>query len=246
MRVVCHRILGCVSFSALLCAACGSSNAPGSEGSGGRCKDAVGTGSPGLVDDLSTDDSLILNNDGRQGFWAGYSDGTGVMTPTPVPLNQCVPDYFFPTTNGKACISGSGFTKWGAGMNLALNATPYSCKGCNYDVTVYNGVRFTISGRVTGGYVWFSMSIADTVGVQWGGTCADETKCTDSYGSRIAVTDQPSVVELPWTSLRQAGWGTAAPLNLTEAHNLGWEVRMNSTASPLSFDNVCVDDISLY
>jgi hypothetical protein len=242
MRVVCNRVLGCVSLSVLLGAACGSSKPPG----GGVCNDIAATGSPGLVDDLSTDDGRIPNNDGRQGSWAAYSDGTGAMTPIPVPPDQCVTDYFFPATDGKACISGSGFTKWGAGMSLSLNTTSQSCKGCNYDVTAYNGIRFTISGSITGGYVRFLMAIADTVSVQWGGTCADETKCVDSYGSKLVVTDQPTVVELPWTSLRQAGWGTAAPLNLREARTLGWEVHMDGTATPLTFDNVCVDDISFY
>jgi hypothetical protein len=56
----------------------------------------------------------------------------------------------------------------------------------------------------------------------------------------VAVTEQPRVVEIRWTSLRQAGWGTPVLFDVREIINLAWEVPRGTTF------NLCVDDVYLY
>jgi hypothetical protein len=212
--------------------------------SGAGCMDAVATGSPVLIDDLNDNNQLIPNSDGRKGGWFTYSDGTGMQTPTPAPPQVCDPNIVFQPASGRACTTGSGFTKWGAGLGVSIDAGA-NCKSCQYDATVFNGVRFTISGTVTG-IVRFMVVIADTHGVQWGGTCADDAVCADNYCAEVPVSSGPQVVEVPWTNLRQRGWGTAVPLNLRQLHNLTWEVGFASGSTTASFQDLCVDDVAFF
>jgi len=210
------------------------------------CSDYVAKGSPGLVDDLNDGNGYILENDGRRGGWYTYNDGTGIQTPAgapPGPPYVCEPETFVPT-NGQACTSGSGFTSWGAGLGVGL-LSGADCVSCKYDATAYSGVRFTISGSVVGS-VRFMVVTTATHNVRWGGTCADDKVCADNYGTNVTITTQPQVVEVPWTILRQSGWGTPVLFNVRELNNLQWEVDRNTTAPVVSFDSLCVDDVSFY
>jgi hypothetical protein len=208
------------------------------------CSDFVAKGSPGLVDDLNDGDGYILDNDGRHGGWYTYNDDTGVQTPAAPPPYVCEPQgELFRPTNGQACTSGSGFTSWGAALGVSL-LTGENCISCKYDATAYTGVRFTISGSVVGS-LRFMVATMDTLNVRWGGNCVDDTVCTDEYGTNVSVTTQPQVVEVPWTILRQSGWGTPALFNVKELTNLNWQVNKNTTA-PVSFDSLCIDDVSFY
>jgi hypothetical protein len=64
----------------------------------------------------------------------------------------------------------------------------------------------------------------DTLQVRIGGKCTDEGQCADSYGMSVAVTEQPRVGEIPWTSLRQEGWGTPVLFDVREIIDLQWQV----------------------
>jgi len=119
-----------------------------------------------------------------------------------------------------------------------------TCLSCKYDATDYTGVRFTIRGSVVG-TLRFMVATMDTLIVELGGTCTDATVCTDSYGINVAVTPQPQVVEIPWTSLRQSGWGTPVLFNVRQITHLQWQVQKNATG-PASFDSLCIDDVALY
>jgi len=119
------------------------------------------------------------------------------------------------------------------------------CRSCNYDASAYKGgVRFTISGKVTG-TSRFVVQTAETSDVQFGGRCTDGAKCWDAFGVDIDVTVQPKVVEIAWTTLRQQGWGTPALFDLRHASGLSWQVNKSGT-TPASFDNFCVDDVAFY
>jgi hypothetical protein len=209
----------------------------------GACSNVVATGSPGLIDDLSHTGAMIPNNDGRQGEWSTWNDGTGTQTPPGVLGDTCGATTFEPT-NGQACTSGTGFTASGAGISVGV-AGGANCKSCNYDASAYKGgVRFTISGSVTGN-LRFLVNTAEVVDVRFGGLCTDGTKCWDGYGVDLTVTTQPQVVEIAWTSLHQQGWGTPALFDLRHIQILNWNVnKIGST--PVSFDNLCIDDVSFF
>ena len=218
----------------------------GGSGNGvvGPCSNVVATGSPGLVDDLNHTGATIPNNDGRQGEWGTWNDGTGTQTPAGALSDTCLTTNSFEPTNGQACTSGSGFTTSGAGITVLVAEGP-NCKSCNYDATAYKGgVRFTISGNVTG-TVRFVVQTTEVDDVQFGGACTDGTKCWDAYGLNLSVTTQPQVVEIPWTSLHQQGWGTPALFDLRHVQGLQWNVQ-KSGSTPVSFDNLCIDDVSFY
>jgi hypothetical protein len=209
----------------------------------GPCSNVVATGSPGLIDELNHAGANIPHNDGRQGYWYTWNDGTGTQTPPGALGGTCQTTTFAPT-NGQACTSGSGFTVSGAGIGVGVEYGP-NCASCNYDATAYKGgVRFTISGIVTGN-LRFIVTTAEVTPVEFGGLCTDGTKCWDSYGLNLKVTTQPQVVEIPWTSLAQQGWGTPALFDLRYVQMLQWNVQ-NIGATPVSFDNLCIDDVSFY
>ncbi len=222
--------------------ACGSGGgAAGSEGPG-VCQEMAATGSSPLIDDLNDGDEHILSNEGRQGTWYVYNDGTGTQTPTPRPPKTCGTDWSFPVTDGQACTHGSAFTKYGAAVGVTLNATPGNCKSCNYDASVYKGVRFTISGDVPGGTVNLRVNTADSMNVLYGGTCSDDAACGDAYCANVNVSSTPQTVEIPWTQLRQQGWGTKATFDLRRLFNLAWQTQPGGGAA-FSF---CVDDVSFF
>jgi hypothetical protein len=237
------RFLGLAFSSAFLCFGCGANSSTGAPTNGGACKDAVATGSPGLIDDLNHEGPMIPNNDGRQGMWSTWNDGTGTQTPAGHLDGDCPANNFTPT-NGQACMSGSGFANY-AGMGVNLLWGENSCKSCNYDASAYRGgVRFTISGSVTGS-LRFAVQTAETADVRFGGTCTDGAKCWDTFGLDMTVTTQPKVAEIPWSALRQQGWGTPALFDLRHMWGLSWQVN-KAGATPVSFDNLCVDDVSLF
>jgi hypothetical protein len=161
----------------------------------------------------------------------------------------------FAPTNGQACTSGSGFTVSGAGIGVGVDHG-LNCASCNYDATAYKGgVRFTISGIVTGNLRFIVMT-AEVTPVEFGGLCPDAgdcpvggpcneaAKCWDAYGLNLDVTTQPQVVEIPWTSLAQQGWGTPALFDLQHVQMLQWNVNIGTT--PVSFDNLCITDVAFY
>jgi hypothetical protein len=80
---------------------------------------------------------------------------------------------------------------------------------------------------------------------RWGGTCTAGTKCWDAYGMVVGVTPQPQVIDVPWTSLRQQGWGIPVLFDIRHIQQLVWEVQKNGMA-PVSFANLCIDDVAFY
>jgi hypothetical protein len=154
----------------------GTGGAVGSGGAGsGGCSNVVATGSPGLIDDLNHAGANIPHNDGRQGYWFTWNDGTGTQTPPGMLGGTCQATTFAPT-NGQACTSGSGFTVSGAGIGFGVDYGP-NCVSCNYDATAYKGgVRFTISGIVTGN-LRFVVTTAEVTPVEFGGLCPDAGDC---------------------------------------------------------------------
>jgi len=229
-----QTVVGIVSFCAFGAGCSGD----------GKCADVVATGSPGLVDDLNHVGAAIPRNDGRHGQWATWGDGTGTQTPAGAPPNVCQATSFVPT-NGQACTSGSGFTTWGAAIGVTVAEGEQDCVICNYDATAYTGgVRFTISGSVTGS-LRFMVETAEVDETRWGGTCTAGTKCWDAYGMVVGVTPQPQVIDVPWTSLRQQGWGIPVLFDIRHIQQLVWEVQKNGMA-PVSFANLCIDDVAFY
>jgi len=237
----------------------GSNTAGGSSSSSTAavCKDAVASGTAPLIDDLTDGNEWILTNEGRLGTWYVYNDGTGSQVPA---LNT-------PTlpTDGRMCTSGDGFTSWGAGLGLSIDAD--ASKNCNYDVTAYTGIRFKLEGSTTNSFVRFVLvtnNIASPIG---GGSCDKSlNNCDDFYGADIVATtsgivcenktsafscvstatnDNSLLISIPFARMSQMGWGTAFSV-FDLAHTLGmhWEIHLSDTLAA-SFE-FCIDNITFY
>jgi hypothetical protein len=114
------------------------SNATGSVPPALVCDVKKSPGLAPLIDDFEDGDAQLLPNDGRNGSWSVGQDGSGVLT-TPVPP---VPGNGGISGTGRALhLAGSGFSEWGANLNLELRsgASPY-------DASVHRGIQFSALG----------------------------------------------------------------------------------------------------
>jgi hypothetical protein len=148
-------------------------------------------------------------------------------------------------TNAQACLSGHGFTTWGTLIQIVRNGPAGAI--CSYDVSGYTGVRFTVSGTITSGIARFVAPTPAMTLVQYGGTCTSTAVCGDNFGMNFTVTGVPTVVSVPFAGLSQEGWGqqrfTWDPHALL---GFQWAVRTSPAGNPVSFSNVCVDNVELY
>ena len=242
------RLISILSMLALLAVGCtqdsDSGNANNASGFIG-CTPRTATGDTPMIDDLSDGDGTVLPNEGREGGWYVFNDGTGQQYPaasTETTAEGCAANPAeAPVTNGRACTSGSGFTAWGGAIGVAINNV--ACVSCAYDASVYGGVRFTLSGVVTGN-LRFEIVTNDTLGVTWGGRCEDPSVCCDVHGIDVVATTDPTEYEVRFDELVQMGWGTPVVFDPTEITAFQWYVHL--TGTEVAFQNLCIDDLSFF
>jgi len=194
-----------------------------------------------LIEDLepapnaSAPDTGILQVDGRRGAWYIASDGTGMQVPSP----------FTPSpggaagTNYSAQLSVTGFSLWGAGFGLSLNATArVANKLCPYDASAFDGLQFWARGS---GPWSLQVATVDTLDSFRGGTC--EEVCNDAFAESLSLTDEWQFFEIPWESLAQGGWGHPADWDPTELMLLQWSVPESQTDETFVFE---VDEIGFF
>jgi hypothetical protein len=255
----------------------GGSSTGGTTGTGGSsaCQPTRATGSSSLIDDMADGDGAIISQDGRAGGWFTFNDGTGVQTPA-------APEVTAKT--GWICTSGSGFITWGAALAVSLNAdSTRSCnydvsvyKGVSFAIqgTVSGGrVRFSLNTSDIA-------NAATTVG----GTCVASSTttndCDDNYGAWMTNTSfsgtttvschsgssspwtcatgsastTSAVVKIPFTSMKQEGWGKPIALNLAHGIDLRWQAKdyyqdpatgTTSYIGPTGVD-ICIGNLSFY
>jgi hypothetical protein len=212
--------------------AAGSAGAPGPEGTGGTggsaapdaappspdvapppppTPDAGSTsdvpargpvGNPKL-DDLEDCEAGILPNDGRSGNWYTYLDmfGSTLMPAMIMPEMGGAPGSTRCSLHMRGQImTDAAMMKYGfAGVGFTFTGT------MPFDASGYDGITFWTKGT---GQVRLGVSIPDTTDQMFGGTCA--TGCGDAYGIVVETTPEWRKVEVRWSELFQAGWGTAA------------------------------------
>jgi hypothetical protein len=199
--------------------------------------DVAGSGSPPsdlMIDDFEDDDSQILLNAGRNGSWFVLNDMAGVQTPA---------------AHGEFCslltpargastralhTTGSGFKTWGAlvGADFVVNGTAAAA----YDISAYQGVTF-----------WAKLGKASAtkgmrVSIRTYETVYACTSCGDHFGSVATLSDTFQSFQLPFSDMKQAGWGKpqVATFDLARAYAVifGWGVDE-------PFD-AWIDDLSFY
>lgn len=220
--------------------ASGGSNATAGTGSEAGAPDGTAPGDASLlIDDFEDGNADILRQQGRTGSWYVANDRAGMQTPSDG--MQLLPSALLPVRGASAYGAhtfGGPFPTWGA-----LIGAPFVANGSSgnpYDLSGYQGVRLWVrsgaAGALAAQQVRVSLRTPATVP---GGGC---TVCNDHFGAAIPLTAKWAQVELPFASLKQAGYGRPQLSSIDLAHALGIELIF---AANVSFD-LWLDDVELY
>jgi len=182
------------------------------------------------------DGSIIMQN-GRIGAWFTYNDMSAGGAQVP-PMGAAFVPTMIPGGNGMSLLAahtnGSGFSNWGAGMGFDLNNDGVNPKK-TYNVSAFAGITFWAKGSPM---IRFKVLVAATVPPAQGGTCM--SNCGDSHGMNIGLSQSWTQYTVPFSSLAQEGWGTAAVFNTSTVLSVQFSVGPNA-----AFD-FWIDDISFY
>lgn len=190
----------------------------------------IASGGTVLIDDLEDGDRNVPARATLSGLWFTVQDGTG-GTLSPASSATLVPVSGGAAGSARAMhVSGSGFTQWGAGVGMSLSAYQ-----CSYDATAQKGITFYAKGT---GKLLVSAATLQTVPVSGGGSCTGA--CNDHFHTTFTLTNTWTPYTVPWTALKQAGWGTSATFLPSAMRYLQWSFGANIT-----FD-VWVDTVSFY
>lgn len=198
--------------------------------SGGNASPASSGGAV-LIDDFEDGDALVSSNAGMSGAWFTIQDGTNGVLASPA-RGDIVPAHVGARGSARSLyISAYGFSLWGAGAAVPLNAS-----GCSYDAAAQYGLTFYAKGN---GTVWVSVATLRTTPASAGGTCVGNG-CNDHFQLGFVLSPAWTLRTLPWTSLRQAGWGTWTTFQPSEILYIQFTVGSNSAL------DLYLDELSFY
>jgi hypothetical protein len=193
---------------------------------------AAAPGGPLLIDDLEDGDRWIGPQSGLSGNWYTVADGSGgTLSPPAQTALQPTPDGAFGSAY-RVRVQGSGFTDWGAGMALTLNAF-----GCTFDASAEQGIGFSIQG--SGGTVTVSLATVATTPGGGIGSCV-EPACNDHFAIDMPLSTAWTSRSVAFADLSQAGWGTPATFRPSDLIYIQFSFGAGAT-----FD-VSVDDLTFY
>ena len=235
----------------------GSSAATGTGGASG----GAGTGATGSVDCSmdpgTTDDTVsdfedgsgsVLPNGDRNGGWYSYVDTAatcmvmpppnGTATAAEIPGGRCQSMFAMH-------FSGMGCSVFGAGVGTDLAAPAATDAGTTaaakvpYDVTAYTGISFWTRAD-KGSSLRFKMPMTDETKTTDGGSCTETAaaKCSDDFGSNIALTKSWVKHTVMFAAMKQEGWGKK--FTWTPGHVTSIQFQIPIVAA---FD-VWIDDVS--
>jgi hypothetical protein len=225
----------------------------GAGGMGGMpigCPNAVANRNEPLIDNFDDGDPGLPMPPlgGRVGGWFVVNDGTMGATQMP-PANDPTrpPKPSPPGFDGRGFAlftQGKGFLDWGAGLGMTFSNSG-AMKACVYDAAIHTGIRFRATGKITGPdpYLHVHVVTTDVADREHSGTCDALTeKCYDNFNFDVLM---PGVglwqeVVVPFTDLKQAGWG--APKKFYPNHLLNLEF----VAGPGAEFEFGIDQVEFY
>ena len=184
------------------------------------------TYSPNLIANMETSSNQILVQQGRNGVWFDYVDGSGTITPSAV--NPFVMSQ--PGVNGEnyaAHISGMDPSYAGLGLDFT---NPVG----SYDASAYSGFTFWAKGSVPLMISAQAPEVA-TQPLADGGTCT--FNCSDSFQQSLNIGTTWTQYTVYFSNLRQEGWGAPAVFNSSQLTGLQW-------AMPTGNFDLWVGDVS--
>lgn len=226
----------------------GNVPSPVQGGSAGAMGGNVGTGgaanpSGNTITDLETgahhfDDKQL----GVVGAWFSYGDSTVGASLTPA-----AGTVFKPTTPGNnsmyaACLKGSGFTTWGAGLGFNLNDPGNGMGGSavkSFDAAGYSGIVFWAKASTA---LSIKFKVPTKSSDPAGSVCMGSTgamSCYNHPAKELVLSTEWQSYTVPFASLMQeAGWGLQTAFNPSDL--FGVRIEVGSAAGSFDF---CVDDV---
>ncbi len=190
-----------------------------------------------MIDDFEDGDALILPNAGRSGAWFAANDGTLYAAQTPDTRGPINPSMLMPArmmSMRAMHTTGYGYKTWGAYIGASFVGIDPKEKA--YDVSAHQGVQFY--GKLGRANVFPGVRVA----MRDYDTFVGCSNCGDNFGADITVTDAFQLIQVPFSSLKQRGWGMplVASFDPTQAYGIifSWDANQ-------SFD-LWIDDLSFY
>ena len=228
----------------------GTGSSPTAGTGGGEMVDCSAMPLPSNADDvISTFEDGTGNVQqvaGRGGGFYMYNDMTGTQMPPPGML----PDARMEARCGgmfALCMSGSGFTVWGAGMGTDLGPTSSDDAGMmtktTYDASMYTGVSFWAKAN-PGSALAMRVSMKDANTAPEGGNCdatmdSGAEACNDDWGKNITLTTSWAPYTMTFSEMRQSMWGKQFPaFDASAVYAIQFQVNKG-----LDFD-LCIDDLA--
>jgi hypothetical protein len=191
--------------------------------------DASDSGMLDLIDDMSSDNGLILMTEGRNGVWFAFNDGTGTVTPAQasliLPVALTPPQTFSPwgTSQYAMRFYGSGFTQGGGGIGMYF-LTPRA----SYDASRFKGIQFWARIGATGDTGLLTVEFPSAKTSTAGGIC---TVCNVNFKTTVALSTAWASYTVPFAQTQQSP--SAAPhltsLDTGELYSVIFEVGNNVT-----------------
>jgi poly(3-hydroxybutyrate) depolymerase len=199
------------------------------EATGTPCVPVRAAGNSRTIDDFEANPGRISGNEGRDGFWFDFNDGSGGKL-----LRQEQKD-----DSSVLHISSSGFSDWGAGVGASFLSSTSRTRACGYDASVYTGLRLRARGK---GRIRLLLAGVSNVSTAEGGRCTrDGNSCYDLPGVWVDLAEQWQTIDEPFCSFVPEGWGgDRAGIAPSELVNVQFRFQ---AAQQVEF---WIDDLSFY
>lgn len=177
----------------------------------------------------------------RGGVTYFYADGTGTTTPKPGLMREAT---LLPVPRGTSRyaihVTGKGLRDWGAGIAMLLDEKR------PVDLSPYQGLTLWARAARPGTSIAIKLATPATLDESYGGRCRPRGAlgCDDHYGGIREVSVSWTRYRIPFTDLRQGGWGMPAGWDAKAVVELHVSV-IPSPSGSTHFD-LWLDDIRLY
>ena len=188
-----------------------------------------------MIDDLEDHDDAILAQGGRVGSWYTFHDDESPDA------EQTPGDSFVPSAGGgddskyAALTEGKGYKAY-AGLAFDLNNDGEELRP--YDVSKFKGISFLARGNVD---LRVGIATLATVNSHDGGECAaGDDECDDTHGVDITADTEWGKFDIPFSKIRQEGWGQAAEFDPKSVLGVTFSVPEGATFE------FAIDDVGFY
>lgn len=197
-----------------------------------------------LIDDMEDNNPNIIMANQRNGRWNTYNDGTGIQSPTAdfLTMFDVSADAPHASSHFAAHTSGSGFTGYGAVLNVTMKSWPIYEETPPYDASAYSGLSFfaktygAASNTVT-------LRLVSTDTDPRGGICKETgtvaERCFDHFTVQLTLSEEWERYEVSFDDFGQTGAGMQFP-----SPNLKSLYAIEFVAPGGSPFDVSIDDLS--